>query len=83
MIEGFEVPIHRSLTQTLLLAGAPREITIINGTLTAALVLGLHSMSGLPVGLVLHLVAVAATRKDPQFFATFRRQIRQKTFYSA
>lgn len=83
MIEGFDIPIHRSLTQTILLAGAPREITIINGTFTAALVLGLHTWYGLPIGLALHVIAVAAAKKDPQFFATFRRQLRQKSHYSA
>ena len=80
-MEGFEVPIHRSLTQVLMIAGAPREITIVNGTLTAALVLGLHSLIGLPVGLGLHLLAVAITKRDPQFFATFRRQLRQRRYY--
>ena len=65
--EGFEVPIHRSLTQPQLMAGAPREITLINGTLSTALVLGLHSVYGVPVGLVLHLIAVAVTKRgfDP------------------
>ena len=80
-MEGFEVPIHRSLTQVLMIAGAPREITIVNGTLTAALVLGLHSLIGLPVGLGLHLLTVAITKRDPQFFATFRRQLRQRRYY--
>ncbi len=82
MIEGFEIPIHRSLTQTLLMAGAPREVTLINGTVSTALVLGLHSWYGLPVGLVLHLIAVAAAKQDPQCFATLRRQIKQKSYYS-
>jgi len=83
MIEGFEIPIHRSLTQPQLMAGAPREITLINGTLSTALVLGLHSVYGVPVGLVLHLIAVAVTKHDPQCFATVRRQLRHKSYYTA
>ncbi len=82
-MEGFEVPIHRSLTQTIMIGGAPREISILNGTLTAVLFLGLHSPIGLPIGIAIHLLAVALSKKDPQFFATFRRQIRQKRFYDA
>ena len=31
-IEGFEAPLHRSLTEPLLLGGAPRSIAIMNGT---------------------------------------------------
>ena len=82
-MEGFEVPIHRSLTQTIMIAGAPREISILNGTLTAALFLGLHSFIGLPVGIAVHLLAIGLSKKDPQFFATFRRQIRHRRFYDA
>jgi len=81
-VEGFEIPIHRSLTQIILLGGVPREIAIVNGTLTAALVLGLHSFMGLPVGLIIHFLCVALAKRDPQFFETFRRQVKQKRFYS-
>ena len=41
-IDGFEVPLHRSLTEPILLAGAPRAIAIVNGTIAAALGLGLR-----------------------------------------
>lgn len=81
-MEGFEVPIHRSLTQPIMIAGVPRELAIINGTVTAAMVLGMHSPIGLPVGFLLHLLFVAVSKKDPQFFATFRRQVRHKRYYS-
>lgn len=81
-MEGFEVPIHRSLTQPIMIAGVPRELAIINGTVTAAMVLGMHSPIGLPVGFLLHLLFMAVSKKDPQFFATFRRQVRHKRYYS-
>ena len=80
-MEGFEIPIHRSLTQVITIGGAPREISLLNGTLAAALVLGLHSPIGVPIGIVVHLFAVALSKRDPQFFYTFRRQIRQKRYY--
>ena len=80
-MEGFQVPIHRSLTQPIMIGGAPREFTIVNGTLTAAMVLGLQSLLGLPVGFVLQAIAVAISKRDPQFFSTFRRQLRQKRYY--
>lgn len=47
-MEGFEVPIHRSLTQPILMGGVPRDIALLNGTITAALVFGMHSFLGLP-----------------------------------
>ena len=39
---GYSVPVHRSLTAPILLAGAPRLATIVNGTLAAALGIGLQ-----------------------------------------
>ena len=33
---GFEVPLHRSLTEPILMGGAPRTVAIANGTLAAA-----------------------------------------------
>ena len=81
-MEGFEVPIHRSLTQPIMIAGVPRELAILNGTLTAALILGMHSPFGVPVGMMLHILFVAVSKKDPQFFTTFRRQVRHKRYYS-
>ncbi|MEM9765853.1 MAG: conjugal transfer protein TrbD, partial [Pseudomonadota bacterium] len=33
MVQGFDIPLHRALTEPILLAGAPRTVAIINGTL--------------------------------------------------
>ena len=41
-LPGFEVPLYRALTDPILLGGAPRGIAILNGTLAAALGLGLR-----------------------------------------
>jgi type IV secretory pathway TrbD component len=41
-IAGFEAPVHRALTEPILLAGVPRSVAIINGTLAAAIGLGLR-----------------------------------------
>ena len=38
---GFEIPLHRSLTEPILMGGAPRTVAITNGTLAAAVGLGL------------------------------------------
>jgi len=80
-ILGFEIAIHRSLTEQILIAGVPRKFAILNGTFVAAMGLGLHSFYALPLGLALHLLAVAATRKDPQFFECLQRQLKQKDHY--
>jgi len=38
MIEGYAIPLRRSLTEPILLGGAPRTAAILNGTLAAAFV---------------------------------------------
>lgn len=78
-----EAPIHRALTEPILLAGAPRSIAILNGTVAAALGLGLQMwLSGLVLWLTLHSLAVAAARHDPQFAGTLARHLRHKAHLS-
>ena len=39
---GFAVPVHRALTEHILLGGAPRGLAIANATLAGAIGLGLQ-----------------------------------------
>ena len=41
-VPGFFAPVHRALTDPILMAGAPRTVAIANGTLAAAIALGLR-----------------------------------------
>ena len=76
-LPGFEVPLYRSLTDPILLGGAPRGIAILNGTLAAALGLGLRLwLVGLIVWVVGHALAAAAARKDVQFAEVISRHAR-------
>ena len=80
-VAGFEAPIHASLGQAILLGGAPRGIAIVNGTVAAAVGLGLQQW---PVGIALwavgHSIAVFAARRDPDFAAVLPRHLRQKGY---
>lgn len=76
-IPGFHAPVHRALTEPILLAGAPRAIAIANGTLAAAIGLGLRLwIAGVVVWIIGHAVAVWATRRDPWFAEVARRHLR-------
>ena len=66
--EGFEVPLHRSLVEPMLLAGLPRTVALVLWTGVGAFAFGLHQIWVLPLGIVLHVVAAAATKADPYFF---------------
>lgn len=76
-IPGYSVPVHRALTEHILLGGAPRSIAIMNGTLAGAVGLGLRLwLVGLALWAIGHLVAVWAARRDPLFVETGRRHLR-------
>lgn len=82
MIEGFEVPLYRSLTEPVLLAGAPRAVAVVNGTIAAALGLGLRLwLAGLILWIVGHSIAVFAAKRDPDFVEVLLRHLRQKGYF--
>jgi type IV secretion system protein TrbD len=84
MVEGFEVPLHRSLTEPIFLAGAPRSVAIVNGTLAAAVGLGLHLwLPGIALGIVGHTLAVWGAKLDPQFIDVFARQVKHPPYLEA
>ena len=79
MVDGYEIPLHRSLTEPILLAGAPRGAAILIGTLAAALALGLRLwIPGLLVWIAGHTAAVWAAKADPDFMTVSMRSLRHK-----
>ena len=76
-IAGFYAPVHRALTEPILLGGAPRSVAIVNGTLAAAIGLGLRLwIPGLVIWAIGHSAAVWAARRDAQFVDVGRRHLR-------
>jgi type IV secretory pathway TrbD component len=76
-ITGFYAPVHRALTELILLGGAPRAVAIVNGTLAAAIGLGLRLwIVGAAVWLIGHLAAAWAAKRDPAFVDVVRRHLR-------
>ena len=81
-IGGFHAPVHRSLTDPILLGGAPRAVAIANGTLAAAIALGLRLwIPGLLIWAVGHAAAVWAAKRDAQFVDVVRRHLRYPTYF--
>jgi type IV secretion system protein VirB3 len=76
-IAGFYAPVHRALTEPILLGGAPRAVAILNGTLAAAVGLGLRLwIVGAAIWLIGHLAVVWAAKRDPAFVDVVRRHLR-------
>ncbi|WP_133648555.1 VirB3 family type IV secretion system protein [Paraburkholderia flava] len=79
-LPGFEVPLHRSLTEPILMGGAPRTVAIANGTLAAAVGLGLQLwIPGIALWLIGHSLAVWGAKVDPQFMQVFVRHLKHKS----
>jgi type IV secretion system protein VirB3 len=80
-IPGYFAPVHRALTEQILLGGAPRSLAIVNGTLAGAIGLGLRLwIAGLVIWAIGHALSVWAARRDPQFADVARRHLRYPTW---
>lgn len=74
---GYVVPVHRALTEHILLGGAPRGLAIANATLAGAIGLGLRLwIAGIAIFALGHMASVWAARRDPQFVDVARRHLR-------
>ncbi len=80
-IAGFYAPVHRALTDPILLGGAPRPVAIAVGTLAAAVALGLRLwIPGFFIWALGHSAAVWAAKRDPRFVDVVRRHLRYPPF---
>jgi type IV secretory pathway TrbD component len=76
-VPGFFAPVHRALTEPILLGGAPRAVAIANGTIAGAVGLGLRLwIAGLVIWAIGHFAAVWAARRDARFVEVVRRHLR-------
>lgn len=81
-IEGFAVPVHHALTEPILLAGAPRSFAILNGTVSAAIGLGLQQwIAGVILFFAGHTFAVFVAKRDAEFMTVMVRHIRHKGWW--
>ena len=79
-VPGYTVPLHRALSEPILLGGAPRAIAIMNGTLAGAIGLGLRLwLIGLAIWALGHFASVWAAKRDPLFVDVVRQHLRTPT----
>lgn len=82
--EGFFAPVHRSLTEPLLLGGAPRSVAIVSGTLAAAVGIGMQLwLAGIVLGVMGHALAVWGAKVDAQFMEVFARHMKHHAHLEA
>jgi type IV secretion system protein VirB3 len=73
---GFEVPLHRALSEPMLVGGLPRTVAFVLWIVVAMLALGLRQLWTLPLGVALHALAAAVTRGDPHVLTVALRSLR-------
>jgi type IV secretion system protein VirB3 len=79
--DGFELALHRSLTEPILIGGAPRAAAILIGTLAAVLALGLRLwIAGLVFWLLGHGVAVWLAKRDPAFVEVAANHLKHRNW---
>lgn len=78
---GFRLPLYRSLTEEILLAGAPKGMIVLNVSLMAFFIMTMHFLWIIPLNIVIHIGAVFLTKQDDRFFDCLRIYIGQKNYY--
>lgn len=78
---GYRIKLHNALVTPILLMGVPRRLAILNGTLAAALTLGLRAYYLLPIFVAIHFTAMYFTKKDPYFFDVILSHLQLKKYY--
>lgn len=75
--DGYEIPFHSGPTERIFIGGVPRSIAICNATVAAAITLPLGIWYvGIPLGIIVHMIARYLCKRDPFFFENLRRHIR-------
>lgn len=79
--QGYAIPVRRSLTEPILMGGVPRRAAIINGTMAAALGLGLQLwLLGIIYYVCAHSLCVFFAARDPKFVDVLVRHIKHKSY---
>jgi type IV secretory pathway TrbD component len=83
-LPGFAAPVQRALAEPIMMAGAPRALAIVNGTLAAAVGIGLRLwIAGALIALIGHGLVVLAARRDPQILPVARRHVALPTLFES
>jgi type IV secretory pathway TrbD component len=82
-----KIVIHQSLIRPILIGGAERGFALVNGVVAAALIFGIGSLLAAAYGVLqtlgVHWALVRVAKKDPQFFAVYKRHVQYQIYYPA
>ncbi|MEN6623228.1 MAG: VirB3 family type IV secretion system protein [Smithella sp.] len=78
---GFRLPLYRSLTEQILLAGAPASVIVANAAIMGIFILSLQFFWIIPLNILIHFGAIYLTKQDPQYFDCLLKYMRTKDYY--
>lgn len=78
---GFRLALYRSLTEEVLIAGAPKGVIVLNVSLMALFIITLHFFWIIPINIIIHIGAIFLTKEDDRFFDCLKIYIKQKNYY--
>lgn len=76
-----QLPFHRSLSEQILLLGAPKSILIINGMVLLLFIVDFHFWPIIPMSLIVHFGCIYLSKNDEQFFDCLKSYIHKKNYY--
>lgn len=80
--DGYEIPLHRAITQPILWGGVPERFFIVNMAITAIIAIPLHMIVlGIAFGIVIHTLLAWLTKRDPHFADVLPRHLKQPSFW--
>ena len=77
-----ELPFYLSLSEQLLLLGAPKPVLAINGLVAFLFIVNLNFYWIVPLNILVHFGCIYLARNDQQFFDCLRAYIPKKDYYS-
>ena len=78
----FSLPLYRSLTEQILLAGAPPMMIVFNFMIMSIFLFSFHFIWILPLNIAIHIGVCYVTKSDPQAFECLVAYLHQKNYYN-
>lgn len=77
----FSLSLYRSLTEPILMAGAPPMMIVFNFMIMCIFLFSFHFIWILPLNLAIHFGVIYVTKQDPQAFDCLVAYLHQESSY--
>jgi type IV secretion system protein TrbD len=78
----FELPFYRSMSEQILLLGAPKSVLIANGFVLLLFIVDFNFWYIIPISVLVHFSCIYLSKNDDQFFDCLREYVNKKNYYN-